>query len=451
MNKRFLFPFRNIGIITSGEKRIRKTFLLKRMILIMICYGFPDLIQTAEAQVKTVILFKTGEINFDGIPDEEIWTKLESFPLVMHSPNNGKIPEHKTDIRLFFDETYLYLGVSAHYNAAGMISRIGKTRDYADWNSDWIGIALDTYNDKQNMMLFAVNPNGIRTDGTTKNNMINGMYDVNFNFNTFWDAKTKIIGNVWHSEMRIPLSSLRFQGNADKVTMGIIILRSIANADDPDYGQATFPEIPQTKGVLQFWRASMSEEVKFIGLKSKKPVYFTPYVLGGINRIYDDDVSATKNENKYEAEADFKLGLTNNLTLDVTANTDFAQVEADQEQFNLTRFSLFFPEKRLFFQEKSDVFDFPFFSDNNLFYSRNIGLYNGNPVRIYGGLRLSGRIGNWDLGAMDMQTAGFEELPGQNFGVIRTKKRILNQNSFVGGIILFLSTEICTLHPPAEL
>lgn len=396
---------------------------------------FTNLSQTADAQAKRVIPFITGGINFDGIPDEETWTKFENFPLIMYSPKNGKIPGQKTDIRLFFDEIYLYMGVSAYYNAAGMISRIGKTRDYADWNTDWIYIALDTYNDKQNMMLFAVNPNGIRTDGTTKNNMINGMYDVNFNFNTFWDAKVKIVDNVWYSEIRIPLSSLRFQGIPGKVTMGIILLRTIANAKDPDYGQATFPEIPQTKGIYQFWRASMSEEVEFIGLKSKKPVYFTPYVLGGINRIYDNNVSAPENEYKYEPGADFKLGVTNNLTMDVTANTDFAQVEADQEQFNLTRFSLFFPEKRLFFQEKSDVFDFPFFSDNNLFYSRKIGLYNGNPVRIYGGLRLSGRIGNWDLGAMDMQTAGFEELPGQNFGVIRTKKRILNQNSFVGGII----------------
>jgi hypothetical protein len=432
-----IFPFlcRDDGTMPCREKRIVSVVQLKMSALAIIFFGFLNVNQTAQGQERRIIPFITEGINYDGIPDEEIWTKVGNFPLLMYSPDNGKIPGQKTDVRLFFDETYLYMGVSAHYSTAGMISRIGKTRDYTDWNSDWICIALDTYNDKQNMMLFAVNPNGIRMDGTTKNNMINGMYDVNFNFNTFWDAKVKIAGNVWHTEIRIPLSSLRFQGKTDKVTMGIIILRSIANAEDPDYGQATFPEIPQTKGVYQFWRASMGEEVEFTGLKSKKPVYFTPYVLGGFNRIYDADISAPENEYKYEAGADFKLGLTNNLTLDITANTDFAQVEADQEQFNLTRFSLFFPEKRLFFQEKSDVFDFPFYSDNNLFYSRNIGLYNGNPVRIYGGLRLSGRMGNWDIGALDMQTAGFEKLPGQNFGVIRTKKRILNQNSFIGGII----------------
>ncbi len=434
MNKSLPPPFRDIGTVKSGGKIIQSVVLHKIPVLIIIVFISLNIRDAVNAQTRRVIPFIPQELNFDGIPDEGIWAEAESFPLIMHSPDNGRTPEQKTDIRLFFDKKYLYMGVSAHYSNRDNISWIGRIRDYADWNSDWIGIAIDTYNDKQNMMLFTVNPNGIRTDGTTKNNMINGMYDVNFNFNTFWDAETKIAGNVWHTEIRIPLSSLRFQGNADKVTMGIIILRSVANADDPDYGQATFPEIPQTKGVYQFWRASMGEEVEFIGMISKKPAYFTPYVLGGINRFYNDGNAAPENEYKYEGGADFKLGLTNNLTLDISANTDFAQVEADQEQFNLTRFSLFFPEKRLFFQEKSDVFDFPFFSDNNLFYSRNIGLYNGNPVRIYGGLRLSGRIGDWDLGAMNMQTAEYEEFPGQNFGVLRTKKRILNQNSFIGAI-----------------
>jgi hypothetical protein len=405
------------------------------MKMIFICFASLFITQITEAQERRIIPRITGGINFDGIPNEEIWTKTESFPLVMHYPNNGKIPEQKTDVRLFYDEMYLYLGASMYYDDPEMITRIGKTRDYASWDTDWIGISIDTYNDKENMMLFFVNSNGIRTDATTKNDLINGMSDINFNFNTFWDGISKINGNVWQVEIRIPLSSLRFQGNADKVIMGITILRAIANSDNPDYGQMTYPEIPQIKGDMLFWKASMGEEVEFIGLKSRKPAYLTPYAVGGINRFYDTDASAAKTDYKHEAGADFKIGLTNNLTLDVTANTDFAQVEADQEQFNLTRFSLFFPEKRLFFQEKSDVFDFSFNQYDNLFYSRNIGLYNGNPVRIYGGLRMTGRVGEWDLGLLDMQTAKFEDLSGQNFGILRTKRRILNQKSYLGGMV----------------
>lgn len=406
-----------------------------KILIIPFCLAALLLAHTAQAQERRIIPRITGGINFDGIPDEEIWKTANSFPLVMHSPDNGRTPVQQTDVRLCFDDLYLYMGASMYYNDPGMITRIGKVRDYASWDSDWIGISIDTYNDKENMMLFFVNTNGIRTDATTKNDLINSMNDINFNFNTFWDAISRINGNLWQVEIRIPLSSLRFQVNDDRVIMGITILRAIANSNNPDYGQMTWPEIPQVKGNMLYWKASMGEEVEFPGLKSRKPIYLTPYALGGINRFYDADASAPKTDYKIEAGVDFKLGLTNNLTLDVTANTDFAQVEADQEQFNLTRFSLFFPEKRLFFQEKSDVFDFSFTSYDNLFYSRNIGLYDGNPVRIYGGVRLTGRAGQWDIGLLDMQTARFEDLSGQNFGILRTKRRILNEKSYLGGMI----------------
>jgi hypothetical protein len=379
-----------LSLIITGrpEIHIKSNLIinLPQMIkMIFICFGLTYLALTTDGQGRRIIPYMSDGINFDGIPDEEVWDRADSFPLVMHYPDNGKIPEQKTDVRLFYDDMYLYMGASIYYNDPEMITRIGKKRDYASWESDWIGIAIDTYNDKQNMMLFAVNPNGIRTDATSMNDLINGMnYDINFNFNTFWDVMSKITGNIWQTEIRISLSSLRFQGNADKVIMGIIILRANANSNNPDYGQITYPEIPQIKGSLLFWKASMAEEVEFAGLKSRKPVYLTPYVVGGINRFYDVEALAAKTDYKYEAGADFKYGFTSNLTLDVTANTDFAQVEADKEQFNLTRFSLFLPEKRLFFQEKSDVFDFSFNQYDNLFYSRNIGLYDGNPVRILG-------------------------------------------------------------------
>jgi hypothetical protein len=120
----------------------------------------------------------------------------------------------------------------------------------------------------------------------------------------------------------------------------------------------------------------------------------------------------------------------------VTLNTDFAQVEADDQQINLTRFSLFFPEKRLFFQERSSNFDFNFETSepNRLFYSRRIGIYEGKPVRIYGGARLVGRVGRWDLGFLSMQTAPIEELPSENFGVFRIRRQVFNPYSYIGAI-----------------
>ncbi len=140
---------------------------------------------------------------------------------------------------------------------------------------------------------------------------------------------------------------------------------------------------------------------------------------------------------KLEAGLDVKYSLTSNLTLDLTANTDFAQVEADDQQVNLTRYSLFFPEKRLFFQERSGIFNFSLGGrSDNLFYSRRIGIVEDEQVRIYGGARMTGRINKWDVGILDMQTAGFNDtIPSENFGVARLRRQVINQNSYVGGIM----------------
>jgi hypothetical protein len=168
-------------------------------------------------------------------------------------------------------------------------------------------------------------------------------------------------------------------------------------------------------------------------------VYVTPYVTAGIGQVNQLNEHKTGYEMsstfKKDAGLDVKYSLTNNLTADLTINTDFAQVEADNEVINLTRYSLYFPEKRNFFLEKADVFDFSLLGNNNLFYSRRIGLYNGNPVRIYGGVRLTGRAGKWDVGFLDMQTEKFEKNLSENFGAIRTKRKVFNAYSYVGGMV----------------
>lgn len=127
-----------------------------------------------------------------------------------------------------------------------------------------------------------------------------------------------------------------------------------------------------------------------------------------------------------------KYGLTNNLTLDVTLNTDFAQVEADDQMINLTRYSLFFPEKRLFFQERQGNFEFRFEDMNRLFYSRRIGLHEGEKVRIYGGARIVGRAGPWDIGFLNMQTEKFGDILSENFNVIRLRRQVFNPYSYIG-------------------
>ena len=207
-----------------------------------------------------------------------------------------------------------------------------------------------------------------------------------------------------------------------------------------------FPAIPPNWGPSSAYRPSKAQEVVFEGLKSKKPFYIAPYAIGGYqmdNILNDAGTAYTLKKNpKLNAGLDVKYGLTNNLTLDLTFNTDFAQVEADNEQINLTRFSLFFPEKRTFFQERSSVFAFDFEEGSSLFYSRRIGLYEGEQVPIFGGARVTGMIGKWDMGFMDMQTQPINQRAGasnplssENFGILRLRRQVINENSYVGGIV----------------
>jgi hypothetical protein len=376
----------------------------------------------------------TGGITFDGVPDEDVWKQVPSLKMIMHMPVFGNEPSESSVIKIAYDDDYLYISGILNYKDPSTVRAIGKKRDYSTPSCDWFGAVLDSFNDRENAVAFWTNPNGIRSDGTVKNDLADPNSDINFSWNTFWDVKTVINGNGWSAEFRIPFSSLRFQVQDGKTYMGITILRYDAAKSEGSTFPAVSPDFNSA-----FWKPSLSSPLIFTGLKPEKPVYVAPYVTSGLSQVNELNEAETaykmKSTPKFDAGLDVKYGLTNNLTLDMTLNTDFAQVEADDQKINLTRFSLFFPEKRTFFLEKADVFDFSFLEGNNLFYSRRIGIYDGHPVRIYGGLRMTGRVNKWDLGIMDMQTAPFEENPGENFSVFRTKRNVLNQNSFVGGIL----------------
>lgn len=385
------------------------------------------------SQESLVVSKLSGAINFDGIPNEEAWQTVPALKMVMHMPVFGNEPTEISVIKIAYDDQYFYVSGILNYKNPEDIRAIGKKRDYATPSCDWIGILLDTYNDRQNAVSFWTNPNGLRTEGTVKNDCIDSNTDINFSWNTFWDVKTVINNHGWSAEFRIPFSSLRFQPREDKTLMGISIVRY--NAATSEW--STFPAV-SPNFTWAFWKPSLSALVEFVGLNQRKPVYITPYISSGLGQVNRLNQSGTaykmKTTPKLDAGFDAKYSLTSNLTLDLTVNTDFAQVEADDQKINLTRYSLFFPEKRVFFLEKADVFDFSFLGGNNLFYSRRIGIYDGNPVRIYGGLRMTGKINKWDVGILDMQTAHFDDNPSENFGVIRMKRQVFNQNSYIGGM-----------------
>ncbi len=377
-------------------------------------------------------------VDFDGNPSENGWNSLDKFNLVMHRPNFGNPPSERSEIMLGFDDTFLWLGARLYMNDPSKIKAVTKKRDEMLFDYDAIGILLDTYKDNENGLAFFTTPTGSRTDYTISNDAAGGgnpFESFNYSWNTFWDVKTFRDGEGWYAEMRIPFSSLKFKPENDMATMGIIIVRNISANNETD----TYPVIDPKYGFMATNKPSLAATIRFKGARPENPVYVSPYAITGFSRdwrINETGDEYDKQDKKHlNAGLDVKYNINSNLTLDLTANTDFAQVEADDQQVNLTRYPLFFPEKRMFFQERSSLFSFSLggFTDN-LFYSRNIGISRGNPVRIYGGARLTGRIGKWDMGFLDMQTEEYEENPSENFGVLRMRRQVINQNSYIGGI-----------------
>jgi hypothetical protein len=387
-----------------------------------------------------------GEFVFDGVVDDACWQNVKPLSMVMHTPTFGNQTSEKSEVMICYDNTFLYVSARLYDSNAKEMLISSKKRDESQVLSEQLMLIFDSFNDKENGLGFSTTPTALRSDFTISQDAM-GMEDpsqgpFNMSWNTFWDVKTSKSNQGWFAEIRIPFSSMRFKEKDGKVVMGLICIRNIAHKNEVD----VFPAIPPNWGQSSAYRPSKAQEITFDGLKSKKPFYIAPYLIGGFQQDYilNKDASAYNLDKNptFNAGLDVKYGLTNNLTMDLTVNTDFAQVEADDEQINLTRFSLFFPEKRTFFQERSSVFAFDFEPGASLFYSRRIGLNDGQRVPIYGGARVTGMIGKWDIGFLDLQTHAINQgegdinaLASENFGILRLRRQVKNENSYVGGIL----------------
>jgi hypothetical protein len=387
---------------------------------------------------RIVITRVTGPITLDGRSGDPGWEGVLPFCMVMQSPDFGEASTERTESLIAYDDDYVYVAGRLYDREPDKIQAQTKKRDAMVATSDWFGVLIDTFNDKENALAFFTTPSGLRFDAAIfRDAQTSGSSDMpmNLSWNTFWDVAAVRTEEGWFVELRIPLSSLRFQAREGEVVMGVTVFRWISRKNEID----VFPAIPKNWGEMSAWKPSQCQETAWPGLRPRRPLYIAPYVLGGFDRTYELNEEETAyvrgGSPKLELGLDVKYGLTGNLTLDLTANTDFAQVEADDVQVNLTRFSVFFPEKRVFFQERSSNFDFNMGGPNTLFYSRTIGLADDRPVRIYGGGRLVGRLGGWDVGLLNMQTAALEETPSENFGVLRLRRQVINPFSYVGGMV----------------
>ncbi len=379
----------------------------------------------------------TSPITLDGPSNEPAWEAIAPWIPSQYEPDNGAPPTERTEFRVGYDDDYLYLSLRAYDdNAAGIRANTFYRDQLA--GSDHFEIMIDTFNDNETGLIFTTTPTGTRNDAAIFNDASGGGIAtggwINGDFNTYWDNATEINEEGWFAEVRIPFSSLRFQQIDGTVVMGINVNRKVARKTE----RVVFPATP-TVADWAFLKPSLAQKIRFEGVKPHTPLYITPYALGGSG--FQNNLNETangyqkNNSNTSDIGVDLKYGITDNLTADLTVNTDFAQVEADNQQVNLTRFSLFFPEKRQFFQERAGVFDFRTGRLSRLFHSRRIGLTDeGTPVPLIGGARLVGRIGNWDLGFMDIQSARAGDLPSENFGVLRLRRNVFNPYSYAGGM-----------------
>lgn len=412
---------------------VRLNFFL--IICVLCGHSLSSLPHRFKEELPLALTRLSGEIAVDGKLDDAAWDKIEPLPLVTQTPVFGEPPSEKSEVMVTYDENYLYLGGKLFDSDPQGIMDNSKKRDAMIGNTDWFGIILDTYNDNQNALAFLTNPNGLRFDANVTHDAF-GDLPINISWNAIWEVAVKITHEGWFVEMKIPFTALPCQINADsKVVMGLICWRYIARKNETDI----YPAIKNDFGMWSAWKPSLSQKIEFSAIKPRKPFFVSPYGITGIEKtknLNEKQNSYINNQIfKKDLGLDVRYGLNSNLNLDLSINTDFAQVEVDDEQVNLTRFSLFFPEKRQFFQERSGIFDFDFGTEDKIFYTRRIGIDDGRPVRIYGGARLVGRLEDWDVGILSMQTAENGQTPSLNHSVVRLKKMVINNNSDVGFIL----------------
>ena len=394
------------------------------------CLGFVFLLSqmlglAADPQIRA--LYTDEEILIDGSLEEPVWDRAEvSTGFIQQEPRPGNPASEKTEVRILFDDNNLYIGVIC-LDSGGRRGVIVNdlARDFDEREDDVFEVVIDTFNDNQNGFFFATNPGGAKFDAQVTNDGSS----FNQDWDTIWHVQSRITDEGWQTEISIPFKSLRFTSQ-QRQEWGINFMRRVRRKAEVDY----WSPVPRP---FQLSRVSQAGSLNGIGnVQQGRNLYVKPYIKAPLSRLEDDDVDL-----KPDVGFDLKWGVTSQLTLDLTANTDFSQVEADEEQVNLTRFSLFFPEKREFFLENAGFFAFgegvgirrrgggggrP---DLVPFFSRRIGVSNGGLVPILGGSRLTGRAGAFTLGVLSMQTDDFEEEPSTNFSVVRVRRDLMGSSN----------------------
>ena len=376
-------------------------------------------------------------IVLDGALDEEVWRIAQpAADFLQAEPHEGDAASEPTEVRLAFDRDALYIGVVCYDREPSALIVNDIRKDFVPGEQDSFEVILDTFADRRNGFVFVVNPLGAKSDAQ----IANEGRDVNTSWDAVWSVATKRDAAGWSAEIRIPFKTLRFERGGDRI-WGVNFSRRIRRKNEIDY----WSPVPR---VYNLYRAGLGGTLTGLPDASQgHNLRLKPWIAADSTR----PIGGSRFTRDQHVGIDAKYGVTPSLTLDVTAKPDFAQAEADEQQVNLTQFSLFYPEKREFFLENSGMFYFgdipresrlgtqrfaPPEEEVLLFFSRRIGLSNsGDPIPIAAGGRLTGRVGRTGVGLMTIQTESTAARAGDNYTVLRGRRDIL-RNSDIGAILL---------------
>ncbi len=401
---------------------------------------------------RSIIAVRTETpLKVDGLLNDPAWqTARFQGQFTQREPEEGRPASEKTEVGFLYDEKNLYIGVKCYDSEPDKIIAREMRRDALVDDDDCFEIVLDTYHDHRNAYYFIINPHGVKREAL----MANEGRDYNPAWDGVWSCKAKITEEGWFIEMAIPWKTLRFaeEGSSE---WGFNCARMIRRKNEHVYWQLIPRDFGRGSGLFRLSEAGSLHGIAEVKMGGN--LELRPYFFGGME---NDSNTNFATDRLGDIGLDAKVALTANLALDLTLNTDFAQVEADQEQVNLTRFSLYYPEKREFFLEGAEVFSFAGTggrrrqranTDMNLFYSRRLGLVDGHEARILGGAKMVGKIGKYQVGVMNILTddVTYQEedvttkVNAANFTVVRVRRDILRRAT-IG--MMFLNKE--ELHSP---
>jgi len=390
----------------------------------------------------------------DGRLDDDSWAEAQILTgFIQREPSEGQPISERTEVRISYDGEALYIGAWL-FDSDPTSLVFGQTlRDASLNESDAFVLVLDTYLDRQNGFVFGTTPAGIEYDGQVANEGQGGGGGggrpgsggsrqqrgsgggFNLNWDGSWEVATSTDSLGWYAEMRIPFTTLRY-GTGGAQTWGLNFERRIRRNSE----EAVWAPIPRQ---FNLYRVSLAGTLD-LEAPATRIATVNPYVLS--DGFKDYTVTSPDADFRSKVGIDAKIGLNQSLTLDLTVNTDFAQAEVDDQQVNLTRFSLFYPEKRAFFLENAGTFSVGSGRSAELFFSRRIGLSSGQEVPIHAGARMTGKVGNMQLGLLNIQTGDLnvpsavtgttqQVAPNNNFGVVRAYREWENR-SRIGGIFV---------------